>query len=139
VGRADVSAFEFGVIGALLGVDLLSLGTQQVVALASTPGVGEVNLLPQYCYVVMRTKVGAAMTTSPKIRMGSNGTHDDVAPLFTVPLATLVNVFALLPLVPFPFTPVNLRSVPVMFEVQQAGIGPTSCTGDVVLVGMKVG
>jgi hypothetical protein len=99
---------------------------------------GELILLPQYIYAVMRTRVGAALTVSPKIRIGANATHDDVCPIFTVPLATPLNVFAQLPLAAFPLIPVNMRALPVYVEVTQAGVGPSSCTGDIILVGFKV-
>jgi hypothetical protein len=132
------SGMTWGPLGELTGVDLLSVGTRQLVPLTIFPGSADANMFPMFCYVVMRTRTGGALTTSPKFRIGGNGTHDDVAPIFTVPLATPLNVFQLLPLVAFPFTPVNLRTTPVVFEMTQAGIGPTACTGDVMLVGLQV-
>jgi hypothetical protein len=126
------------VYGRLTGVNLLALGTQVLVPQA-TGEAAELNLLPQFIYVVMRTLTGPALSVSPKFRIGANGTHDDVAPIFTVPLGVQLNVFALLPLVAFPFTPVNLKNVSVLMEVTQAGVGPTACSGDVLLVGLQVG
>lgn len=124
------------IIGKLTGVNLLATGTTVLVQQQIGAEPGELVFLPQFCYVVLRTKTGGALTTSPKIRVGANGTHDDVAPLYTVPLGANVNVFALLPLVAFPFTPVDLRASSVFLEVQQAGIGPTACTGDILIVGI---
>jgi hypothetical protein len=98
---------------------------------------GELSLLPQFVYAVMRARTGGALSVSPKFRIGANATHDDVCPIFTVPLATPLNVFAQLPLVAFPLVPVNLRAGPVFLEITQAGVGPASCTGDILLVGFK--
>ena len=127
------------VVAPVVGVNLLALGSTVIVPQAPDFGSPEVDLLPQYVYVVLRTLTGPALTTSPKFRIGANGTHDNVAPIFTVPLAVQVGIFAAIPIVGFPFTPVNLRAGPVVLEVTQAGVGPTACAGDVVLVGMQVG
>lgn len=128
------------VIAPITGLNLLAVGPQTLILQASSLGqVGELNLLTQYIYVVCRTLTGPALTVSPKFRIGVNGAHDDVAPVFTVPLAVQVGIFTLLPIVTFPMAPVNLRAGPVVIEVTQAGIGPTACAGDVVLVGLQVG
>ena len=125
-------------VSRLAGVNLLATGTAVLIPQQLQLDPGELVFLPQFCYVVLRTKTGPAMTVSPRIRVGANGTHDDVAPLYTVPLGANVNVFALLPLVAFPFTPVDLRAAPVLLEVQQAGVGPTALAGDILITGIMV-
>jgi len=70
--------------------------------------------------------------------MGANATHDDVAPLFVVGAGAQVGAFAMPPLVPAPYVPVNLRNGPIMFEVERAAIGPSAYTGDILLIGMLV-
>ena len=125
-------------VGRVSGLNLLATGVVELLPQEPQMDPGELNFLPQFVYVVCRTLTGSALTVSPKIRIGSNGTHDNVAPLFTVPLGVQVNVFAQMALVSFPMTPVNLRAGPVSLEVQQAGVGPTTMTGDCFIVGFKV-
>lgn len=126
-------------IGRISGLNLLSPAGTLIELMPQEPPLdpGELSLLPVQVYAVMRTRVGGALTVSPKLRIGGNATHDDVCPIFTVPLATPLNLFAQLPIVAFPLIPVNLRAGPVFLEITQAGVGPTSCTGDILLAGFK--
>jgi hypothetical protein len=126
-------------VGRIPGLNLLAPAGSLFELVPQEPQMdpGEMSLLPVQVYAVMRTKTGGALTVSPKFRIGGNATHDDVCPIFTVPLATPLNVFAQLPLVVFPMTPVNLRAGPVFLEITQAGVGPTTCTGDILLAGFK--
>jgi hypothetical protein len=126
-------------VGRAQGINLLAApGTLfQLVDQEAPLDPADLNLFPQFVYAVMRTRTGGALSVSPKFRIGGNVTHDDVCPIFTVPLATPIGIFAQVALVAFPLVPVNLRAVPVFVEITQSGVGPTTCTGDLLLVGFK--
>lgn len=118
-------------------VNLLALGTQ--VVLPASPGLGNLFFLPQICFVTLRTLTGPAATTAARFKVGGNAAHNDVAALFTVPLAASVGLVAALPLVNSGnFNPVNVGSTDIMIELTQAGVGPTAMLGDVLLIGWMV-
>jgi hypothetical protein len=125
--------------GRAIGVNLLATGTT-VLLPTYAPGPGELEALffPLFAYAVLRSKVGGAVTTTARVRVGSNGTHDDVMPLFVVPAGAQVGAFAMPPLVAQPFVPPNLRAGPISFEIERAAIGPSELTGDILLIGMVV-
>jgi hypothetical protein len=127
-------------IGRLSGVNLLALGTQNIVPAAPVDASDPTELffLPVCCYAVLRTLTGPALTTAPKFRIGGNANHNDVVPLFTVPLAATVGQVAMPSVVAPPFQPPNLRNGPLVFEVQTAGVGPTVMLGDLLLIGWTV-
>jgi hypothetical protein len=121
-------------------VDLLTVGTQ-IVCPQQIPGAGDVlptMFLPQFCYAALRRMAGPALTTAPKIRLGGNANHNDVAPLYTVPIGATLGVVALIPLVGYPLTPVNLATTSIILEVTIAGVGPTLMVGDLVLTGILI-
>jgi hypothetical protein len=124
----------------LFNVNLLAVGTQIILPRITglTEGSDELFFLPQVCFAVLRTMTGPALTTAPKIRIGGNANHNDVVPLYTVPLAATVGQVAMPSVVAPPFTPPNLRAVDLTLEVNVAGIGPTAMLGDLLLIGFVV-
>jgi hypothetical protein len=127
------------VVGRIKDVDLLTAGVHELIPqfVLGNPG-EEALVFPLFAYAVLRSKAGGAVTTTARIRMGGNATHDDVAPLFVVGAGAAVGAFAMPPLVPAPYVPVNLRATPISFEVERAAIGPSQYTGDILLLGMLV-
>ena len=119
-------------------VDLLTIQSIVLVPQSPIDPASRLLFLPQFCYVSLRTLVGPALTTAPKIRAGSNAAHNDVAPIFTVPLGASVGVVANLPLVTFPMSPPHVSLADIFLEVTQAAIGPTAMTGDIVIQGLLV-
>jgi hypothetical protein len=121
------------------GLDLLTPGAQEMIE--AYPPLGDTSrgmlFVPQFCYAVLRSKVGA-VTTTARIRIGGNGAHDNVIPLYTIPAGAGVDAFAMPPLVASPYTPWNLRAGPILVEVERAAIGPTTYTGDIMIAGILV-
>lgn len=129
------------VIGRARNVNLGALGSVTIEGIDTHPQVGGERdrfFLPLYCFAVLRTLTGPALTTSPKFRIGANANHNDVCPLFTVPLGATVGVVAMVPIVAAPFVPPNVLTVPVSLEVTIAAVGPTAILGDVLVAGLLV-
>jgi hypothetical protein len=127
------------IVGRIKGADLLTPGPVELIPAYFLGDPSEEALFfPQFAYAVLRSKAGGAVTTTARIRMGGNATHDDVVPLFVVGAGAAVGAFAMPPLVPTPYVPVNLRATPIMFEVERAAVGPSAYTGDILLVGTLV-
>jgi hypothetical protein len=124
----------------LFGVNLLATGTQIILPRITglTEGTDELFFLPLACFAVLRTMTGPALTTAPKFRIGGNANHNDVIPLFTVPLAATVGQVAMPSPVAPPFTPPNVRNADLVFEITVAGVGPTAMLGDLLLLGFVV-
>lgn len=129
-------------VGRLKGVNLLATSVAGILDLSPTQLLGnpadEALFFPEFCYAVLRSKVGGAVTTTARVRIGGNATHDDVAPLFVIAAGAQTGAFAMPPLVTPPYVPVNLRNGPISFEVERAAIGPSELTGDILLVGTMV-
>jgi hypothetical protein len=124
-------------VGHAQNINLGATGTQEIIGLQPQNASDlEHFFLPLYCLTVLRTLTGPAMTISPKFRIGANANHNDVCPVFTVPLAAPVGVVAFVPIVAAPFVPPNIRSAGVSIEVTVAAIGPTAILGDVILIGV---
>lgn len=124
------------------GVNLLAQGSVVAIELsiieASIDPTKEAWFFPQFSYAVLRSKVGPAVTTTARIRMGGNGTHDNVMPLFTIAAGAAVGGYSMPPFVAEPYVPHDLRTGPIYFEVERGAIGPTELTGDIMIVGTMV-
>lgn len=127
------------IAGQKRGVNLLATGVFTMIPQqAAGPGELESLFFPLFAYAVLRTKVGGAVTLAARIRVGGNGSHDDVMPLFVVPAGAQVGAFAMPTLVAQPFVPPDLRAGPISFEIERAAVGPTELTGDIMVVGTMV-
>jgi len=130
-----IGAIAFGT----LTINLLVAGVFDLILpeVLGDPSKG-VLFFPMYSYAILRSKVGGAVTTTARIRIGGNANHDDVMPLFTVPAGAQIGGIAMPPLVVPPFVPPNLRAGPISIEVERGAVGPTELTGEIMIVGVKV-
>lgn len=120
----------------LEGIDLKSApGTLS--NLSSTRFVG-MRFIPQFAYVHLRTMPGPALTTSPGIRIGTNGTHNNVCPNFIPPTTIVVGQIGAIALAsPLIAPPVDTTDL--ILEITQSAVGPTTMTGDVLVTGILIG
>lgn len=116
----------------LVGVDLRAVGTQVLV-----PPQRGCRWIPQFCYLYLRSLTGGVLTTAPVIRIGSNAAHTNVAPAFAPPLGVAPDVIGLMPLAA-PLKAPDIDTLPILFEVQTAAVGPAEMTGDVLLIGISI-
>lgn len=104
-------------------VSLLSTSVTEIVPANSSGWVTTaVHLFP--------VTITGAQATAPIVRLGSNATHDNVAPLFNLGIGLVVDTQVSITL-----ATTTLQSNPVSFEVQTAGTGPTVLTADVFILG----
>ena len=125
------------IVGVIKGVNLLATGVFELIPQHPFP-VSEALFFPQESYAILRGKAGPAVTTTARIRVGGNVTHDDVMPLYVVPAGATVDAPAAPPLVARPYVPPNLRAGAFSFEVERAAIGPTTLIGDIMVIGILV-
>ena len=96
------------------------------------------RFLPQFCYIRLRSMTGSALSTSPTMRVGTNGTHDNICPAFTPPTSIAVEAIGSMPLTsPLSAPPVDTSSI--VFEITASAVGPTTMLADVLLTGILIG
>lgn len=95
------------------------------------------RFIPQFCYVHLRSRTGTA-TTGATIRVGTNATHDNVAPSFTAPPGAAVGVIASLALAS-PLKAPLIETTAILLELVSPAIGPSEMTGDIVIEGILIG
>lgn len=119
------------------GISFLSAPGTLFTIITAGEGIPGQRFLPQNCYMVPRTMTGGALNTAPSMRVGSNVNHDNVAPVFTPATSITVGRILTIPLAsPLSAPPINSSSV--IFEITASAVGPTTMTGDVLLVGLMV-
>jgi hypothetical protein len=112
---------------------------QVATALAQQQVTGDtLRFIPLHCFAVIRTMTGPALTTAPTIRVGTNATHNNIAPPFTPPVGATVGIVGVLPLAS-PLSLVPIDSANAFVEVTASAVGPTTMTGDVLVFGLLVG
>jgi len=112
-----------------------TLSAMQIVSLGAAFGL---RFLPLGAFVHLRTMSGGALTTSPGIRIGTNGTHNDVCPAVIPPTSIVVNQINSLPLAS-PLQAPPISSADIFVEITQSAIGPTTMTADFVVYGIIIG
>lgn len=84
---------------------------------------------------IIPVTITGAQTGAPIVRVGSNATYDNVAPLANLGLALVVDT-----VVPMTLTaPVTAQADPIYFDVATAATGPTTITVMVNLGGYFAG
>jgi hypothetical protein len=96
------------------------------------------RFIPQFCYLHLRTMTGAALTTSPGLRIGTNGTHDNVCPIFIPPTSVVIGQIGAFPL-KAPLIAPPIDTTDLILELTQTAVGPTAMTADILLTGILVG
>lgn len=93
------------------------------------------KFIPTACYLHLTT-VTAYAVTAAIVRVGNNGTFDNVAPLATVALTLVTDKFISLPLAATPAA-IDINATGISVDVQTAGAA-TTLTGTLHLVGVLV-
>jgi hypothetical protein len=121
------------------GADMKSAPNTQIIISTALPAeFAGCRFIPQNAYVHLRAMSGGALTTSPGLRVGTNGTHDNVCPIFIPPTSLFVGQIGTFPLkVPLVAPPVDTTDL--ILEITQSAVGPTVMLADVLLVGLLVG
>ncbi len=96
------------------------------------------RFIPQFPYIRLRSMTGAALTTSPTIKIVTNANHDNICPAFTPSTSVQVETLGLLPLAsPLSAPPIDVSDI--VLEVTASAVGPTTMLVDVLLLGQLVG
>lgn len=110
-------------------IDLLTTGQTTIIPVQGT---GD-RFIPTHAYIELITVTGAL--TAPIIRIGNNGSFNNVAPLFTCTgLTAQYNVLAI-PLVAT-LNSIDLSATAIKVDVQTAGGVATIAVANVVLLGV---
>lgn len=96
------------------------------------------RFIPQFCYMHLRALSGGALTTGPRMRVGTNANHDNVCPIFTGPLGLLLNQIGSVPLAA-PILAPPIDTTDLVFEITQSAVGPAIMAADILLAGLLVG
>ncbi len=83
--------------------------------------------------IIVVPRTVTAFTVAAVVRVGNNGTHDNVAPLFAVPNTTVANQIVTVPLVAVPLA-IDVGTTGISFEVQ-TGATATTLLADVFIEG----
>jgi hypothetical protein len=95
------------------------------------------RLLPLFAFVHFRNITGA-ITTSPSIRIGTNGTHDNLCPIFTPSTSVATGQVLPIPLAS-PLIAPAITVSDIVLELQASAVGPTTMIADIILVGLLLG
>ncbi len=95
------------------------------------------RFVPQACYLFLRAMTGGALTTSPGLRLGTNGAHNNLCPLFIPPTSIVVNQIGTMPFVT-PLLAPQIDGLDLVLELTQSAVGPATMTADILLVGLLV-
>lgn len=102
---------------------------------ATLPGT---RFLPQAAYIFLRSMSGGALTTSPGIRLGTNGAHNNLCPIFIPPTNLVINQIGTMPFATPLIAPL-IDTVDLFGELTQAAVGPTIMLADIVIAGLLIG
>lgn len=94
--------------------------------------------IPQYAFLRLRAMTGPALTTSPGVRVGTNGTHDNVCPIFIPPTTVVVTQVGSVPL-KSPLLAPLIDGNDLILEITQSAVGPTTMTADIIVGGLLLG
>lgn len=98
---------------------------------------GGLRFIPQFAYMHLRTMTGT-LTTSPTFRVGTNATHNNIAPAFTPPTTIVVGQIGAMPLTsPLIAPPITINDI--ILELTASAVGPSVLTADIILTGLLVG
>jgi hypothetical protein len=119
------------------GIDMLAAPgtTFQIVQHALFAGL---RFIPQFAYVHLRAMTGGALTTSPGLRVGTNGAHNNVCPIFIPPTTIVVGQIGSMPMAT-PLVAPPIDTTDLILELTQSAIGPSTMTADILISGILVG
>jgi len=117
--------YEFPFVAS--GVNLLATGQTIIV-----PARAGFRFIPRAARFRLRILTGVQVIV-PIVRLGANGTFDNIAPLLTTAV-TVVDQVQLVPLVAA-LTAVDVGTNAIKVDVQTAGTGATAMTADIFLDG----
>jgi hypothetical protein len=123
-GGADTGSLQ---VFKVAGINLLATGQTLVVPAASGR---------KWIPLSVRTRLASltgVFVVAPIVRLGNNGSFDNMAPLFTV-AALAVDGVDVVPIVTA-VTAVNIGSTGISLDVQTAGTVATVATADVFVLG----
>lgn len=95
------------------------------------------RFIPKTCDLYLRSMTGPALTTSPSLRLGTNGGHTNVCPLFTPPLTIAATQIGAMPFAVPLFAPA-IDGSDLILELVSPAVGPTTMLADILLVGYLV-
>ncbi len=126
------------VVFPLFSVSMKSAPGTTIVLGASGAQYTNQRFIPQFCYTRVRSMTGGALTTSPTIRIGTNGTHDNICPAFTPSTSVQVDMIGAVPFAA-PLSAPAIDTSNIVLEITQSAVGPTTMLADILLIGIVVG
>lgn len=121
---------ENSFVRVVTGINLLATGQTTVVP-TFTGG----SFVTIAAFVEVATKTGAVVV-APIIRIGNNGTFDNLAPLFTIPGATAARVVLPMTLAS-PSSSLDIGTNAIKIDVQTAGTGAAVLTANIYILGIN--